>query len=79
MTNPYLTYFSPNTGCSCSFSSAHLATWEGEEKEDDNNVINVVLKLWLVHPTNSQNPKDTKNTDKKQQILTNPPLFWLMT
>lgn len=29
MINPYQTRSSPNTGCSYSFSSAHLATWEG--------------------------------------------------
>lgn len=28
---PYLTRSSVNTGCSCSFSSAHLATWEAGE------------------------------------------------
>ncbi len=34
MINPYQTYSSPSTGCSYSFSSAHLATWEGGQEED---------------------------------------------
>lgn len=33
-TDAYQTYSSPNTAHSCSFSSAHLATWEGGEEED---------------------------------------------
>lgn len=32
--NPYRTCSSPNTGCSYSFSSEHLATWEGGDGED---------------------------------------------
>lgn len=33
MMNPYQTCSSPNTGCSSSFSLAHLATWEQERRK----------------------------------------------
>lgn len=49
-TDAYLTYSSPNTAHSCSFSSAHLATWEGGEEEDGGgrNVDNVTWKTTLM-------------------------------